>query len=106
STPRLPPDTPASSQLARPRKRALSPRHLFPLRAWNRPGAAALIHALASAVSTASPHYVTYTTALLRRGARRRHYPYSDEEPEMGGGWVLDVDIKSFFDTLDHEKLR
>jgi len=24
----------------------------------------------------------------------------------MGGGWVLDVDIKSFFDTLDHEKLR
>lgn len=25
---------------------------------------------------------------------------------EMGGGWVLDVDIKSFFDTLDHEKLR
>lgn len=22
------------------------------------------------------------------------------------GGWVLDVDIKSFFDTLDHEKLR
>jgi group II intron reverse transcriptase/maturase len=25
---------------------------------------------------------------------------------EMGGGWVLDVDIKSFFDTLDHKKLR
>lgn len=24
----------------------------------------------------------------------------------MGGGWVLDVDIKSFFDTLDKEKLR
>lgn len=24
----------------------------------------------------------------------------------MRGGWVLDVDIKSFFDTLDHEKLR
>jgi RNA-directed DNA polymerase len=24
----------------------------------------------------------------------------------MGGGWVLDVDIKSFFDTLVHEKLR
>lgn len=23
-----------------------------------------------------------------------------------GGGWVLDVDIKSFFDTLDHGKLR
>ena len=25
---------------------------------------------------------------------------------KMGGGWVLDVDIKSFFDTLDREKLR
>ncbi len=24
----------------------------------------------------------------------------------MGGGWVLDVDVSSFFDTLDHEKLR
>ena len=25
---------------------------------------------------------------------------------EMGGGWVLDVDIRGFFDNLDHEKLR
>jgi len=25
---------------------------------------------------------------------------------EMGGGWVLDVDVSKFFDTLDHEKLR
>jgi group II intron reverse transcriptase/maturase len=25
---------------------------------------------------------------------------------KMGGGWVLDVDIKSFFDTLDHAHLR
>jgi group II intron reverse transcriptase/maturase len=25
---------------------------------------------------------------------------------QMRGGWVLDVDIKSFFDTLDHGKLR
>jgi group II intron reverse transcriptase/maturase len=24
----------------------------------------------------------------------------------MGGGWVLDVDIKSFFDTLGHQELR
>ena len=24
----------------------------------------------------------------------------------MGGGWVLEVDIKKFFDTLDHEHLR
>lgn len=25
---------------------------------------------------------------------------------EMHGGWVLEVDIRSFFDSLDHEKLR
>ena len=25
---------------------------------------------------------------------------------EMGGGWVLEVDIQSFFDTLDHGHLR
>jgi group II intron reverse transcriptase/maturase len=25
---------------------------------------------------------------------------------QMGGGWVLEVDIKSFFDTLDHSHLR
>ncbi len=25
---------------------------------------------------------------------------------EMGGGWVLEVDIKRFFDTMDHEHLR
>jgi group II intron reverse transcriptase/maturase len=24
----------------------------------------------------------------------------------VGGGWVLDVDLKSFFDTISHEKLR
>ena len=24
----------------------------------------------------------------------------------VGGGWVLDVDLKNFFDTIDHEKLR
>jgi RNA-directed DNA polymerase len=24
----------------------------------------------------------------------------------MGGGWILEVDIKKFFDTLDHEDLR
>ena len=24
----------------------------------------------------------------------------------MGGGWVLEVDIKSFFDSLDHGQLR
>ena len=25
---------------------------------------------------------------------------------EMGGGWVLEVDIRRFFDTLDHGHLR
>lgn len=25
---------------------------------------------------------------------------------EMGGGWVLEVDIKSFFDTISHSRLR
>ena len=25
---------------------------------------------------------------------------------EMGGGWVLEVDIRKFFDTLDHRHLR
>lgn len=25
---------------------------------------------------------------------------------DMGGGWVLDVDIRKYFDTLDHAKLR
>ena len=25
---------------------------------------------------------------------------------EFGGGWVLDVDVSKFFDTLDHEQLR
>ncbi len=25
---------------------------------------------------------------------------------DMGGGWVLEVDIRKFFDTLDHRHLR
>jgi group II intron reverse transcriptase/maturase len=25
---------------------------------------------------------------------------------EMGGGWILEVDIRKFFDTVDHERLR
>jgi group II intron reverse transcriptase/maturase len=28
------------------------------------------------------------------------------EAMRMGGGWVLEVDIQKFFDTLDHERLR
>jgi len=29
-----------------------------------------------------------------------------DATMEMGGGWVLEVDIEKFFDTIDHEHLR
>lgn len=29
-----------------------------------------------------------------------------DATMPVGGGWVLEVDIKKFFDTLDHERLR
>ena len=25
---------------------------------------------------------------------------------ELGGGWVLDVDVSKFFDTIDHEQMR
>ena len=25
---------------------------------------------------------------------------------KMGGGWILEVDIQGFFDTLDHAHLR
>jgi RNA-directed DNA polymerase len=25
---------------------------------------------------------------------------------DMGGGWILDVDIKGFFDTISHRQLR
>jgi group II intron reverse transcriptase/maturase len=29
-----------------------------------------------------------------------------DQTMRMGGGWILDVDIRKFFDTLDHAHLR
>lgn len=44
----------------------------------------------------------------FRRG-RSAHDALKDLDEgiaRMGGGWVLDVDIRSFFDTLDHAKLR
>jgi RNA-directed DNA polymerase len=25
---------------------------------------------------------------------------------EVGGGWVLEIDIRKFFDTLDHRQLQ
>src|SRR5262249_56972968 len=29
-----------------------------------------------------------------------------DQTMAMGGGWVLEVDIRKYFDTLDHAQLR
>jgi len=43
------------------------------------------------------------------RPRRSAHTALADlwlELREMGGGWVLEVDIKSFFDSLDHRQLR
>jgi group II intron reverse transcriptase/maturase len=41
-----------------------------------------------------------------RRGAHDALAYLWKELMAMGGGWVLEVDIKSFFDTLDHGHLR
>lgn len=43
------------------------------------------------------------------RPGRSAHTALADLRQElmaMGGGWVLEVDIKSFFDSLDHSQLR
>jgi group II intron reverse transcriptase/maturase len=41
-----------------------------------------------------------------RRSAHQALQYLWNELMSMGGGWVLEVDIKSFFDTLDHGHLR
>lgn len=41
-----------------------------------------------------------------RRSAHDALKVLRDGLMEMRGGWVLDVDIKSFFDTIDHKHLR
>ncbi len=41
-----------------------------------------------------------------RRSAHDALDVIGDALVHTGGGWVLDVDIASFFDTLNHEKLR
>lgn len=41
-----------------------------------------------------------------RRGAHEALAYLWEELMEMEGGWVLEVDIKGFFDTLDHGHLR
>lgn len=43
------------------------------------------------------------------RPGRSAHQALRDVQArltEMGGGWVLDVDLRKFFDTLDHKRLQ
>jgi len=40
------------------------------------------------------------------RSAHQALSAFYDQMTAMGGGWVLELDIKSFFDTLDHRQLR
>jgi RNA-directed DNA polymerase len=41
-----------------------------------------------------------------RRSAHQACEALQNASVKMAGGWVLEVDIKKFFDTLDHEHLR
>jgi RNA-directed DNA polymerase len=41
-----------------------------------------------------------------KRSAHGALQQFRDGLMEMGGGWVYEVDIKAFFDTLDHKHLR
>ncbi len=40
------------------------------------------------------------------RSAHQALEQLRNETMQMSGGWVLEVDIRKFFDTLDHERLR
>jgi group II intron reverse transcriptase/maturase len=40
------------------------------------------------------------------RSAHQAWQALQNASVKMAGGWVLEVDIKKFFDTLDHEQLR
>lgn len=41
-----------------------------------------------------------------RRSAHQALQSFWDQTMKMGGGWVLEVDIRSYFDTIDHGHLR
>lgn len=41
-----------------------------------------------------------------RRSAHQALASFWDQMTAMGGGWVVEVDIKKFFDTLDHRLLQ
>lgn len=40
------------------------------------------------------------------RSAHQALHSFQSQMTQMGGGWVLEVDIKSFFDTLNHQQLQ
>jgi group II intron reverse transcriptase/maturase len=40
------------------------------------------------------------------RSAHQALQSLREEAMNMGGGWVLEIDVRKFFDTLDHEDLR
>ncbi len=48
----------------------------------------------------------TARTASGRAARRTRRWIPVATDDEMGGGWILDVDIRQFFDTIDHGHLR
>jgi group II intron reverse transcriptase/maturase len=41
-----------------------------------------------------------------RRSAHQALQSFRNQTMAMGGGWVLEVDIRSYFDTIDHGHLR
>jgi group II intron reverse transcriptase/maturase len=41
-----------------------------------------------------------------KRSAHQALHALREGIMSMGGGWVLDVDVQAYFDTLDHGKLR
>jgi group II intron reverse transcriptase/maturase len=50
-----------------------------------------------------------YTCSYGFRPGRSAHLALEDlwrQAMDLGGGWVLEVDIRKFFDTLDHAQLR
>ena len=40
------------------------------------------------------------------RGAHGALQSLWKQEMDMGGGWIVDVDLRKFFDTIDHGHLR
>ncbi len=50
---------------------------------------------------------MTVLTGFGPDDRRTRRYRASGKQTmQSGGGWILEVDIRKFFDTLDHDHLR